>query len=64
MFRVINVRAEMEKVARGQKTTIGIEDLAECLLLQMGPAPKKRKTRKPEDIAFLERLYRLKDERT
>jgi hypothetical protein len=63
MFRTIRVVAELQKVARGQKTKIRIEDLAE-VILQMGiREPKKRKPRKREDIAFLESLYRLEDTR-
>jgi hypothetical protein len=64
MFRTLNVGAELQKVARGQKTKIRIEDLAE-VILQTGyqSEPKKRKPRKREDVAFLESLYRLEDTR-
>jgi hypothetical protein len=62
MFRTIRVEAELEKVSLGKKTKIGVENLA-ALVLEMGREPKKRKPRKREDIAFLETLYRLEDER-
>jgi hypothetical protein len=61
MFRTIRVATELQKVARGQKTKLGIENLA-ALVLEMTHEPK-RKPRKREDIAFLETLYRLRDER-
>jgi hypothetical protein len=62
MFRTIRVGAELQKVARGQKTKLGIENLA-ALVLEMGREAKKRKPRKRQDIAFLETLYRLEDTR-
>lgn len=67
MVRILNVGAELEKVARGEKTTIGIENLA-ALILETGFDPQTRerrklRKRKSEDVRFLEELYRLKDER-
>ena len=63
MFRTLNVGAELEKVARGQKTKIGVENLA-ALVLQMGIGERRElRKRKREDVRFLETLYRLKDER-
>jgi hypothetical protein len=61
MFRTISVGAELEKVARGQKTKLGVENLA-ALVLEMSYTREPRDA-KPDDIAFLETLYRLEDER-
>jgi hypothetical protein len=63
MFRTLNVGAELQKVARGQKTKIRIEDLAEVILQTGYQSEPKRKPRKREDVRFLESLYRLEDER-
>jgi hypothetical protein len=63
MFRTLNVGAELEKLSRGKKTKIRIEDLAEVILQTGYQSEPKRKPRKREDIRFLETLYRLEDTR-
>jgi hypothetical protein len=63
-FVKFNVQEELQKMAKGQRTKCHPQTLAVLLLGTMEPQRKAKRIKRMDDsLDFLERLYRLKDER-
>lgn len=63
MIRKCDLTTELRKVADGKRTKLSVGSLAEIVLAVGYTTEREPKTRKREDVRFLETLYRLQDER-
>jgi hypothetical protein len=60
-LRKINWETELKKLARGQKTTVDVPSIARFALSCV--TPTLREHEKHDDVARLERLFKLEDPR-
>jgi hypothetical protein len=60
MYKKFDVGTELRKVASGRKSKLNAQALAEIVLAGFNREPK---TRKRDDVRFLEALHRLPDVR-